>query len=107
MNNLNNMTTAIRSVLHQDVVEGYKGIMDFDLKSIPTNFKAQAVERHFIDIKEYKEEQSKRPEHTHYENTVVRAYKLLQIYREAESKRLSKIQDERTKTLHIGNRNAW
>lgn len=58
-----------------DIIPGYKGIMDLDVRNMDPRYIKDAIKDHYNDIKLYKLEQSKlKPEHR-YENTVLRINK--------------------------------
>lgn len=95
---------------HNDpnIEPGYKGIMDLDLSNIPHKFRKQAIEQHHKDIKEYKEEQAKRPERSRYEYTVERSER---IHREdiiaADKRKCEELEAQRLRYEHVvkGRRN--
>ena len=84
----------------ENIVKGYKGIMDLDLNLMPEQFWKDAIEQHEKDIKEYKIEQKKRPERLRYENTVVKANKLHEIDSAAAQKRKEMKMEEQEKRIY-------
>ena len=71
----------------ENIVKGYKGVMDLDLNLVPKEFWKVAIKQHEQDIKEYNMEQEKRPERLRYENTILRIKKLHEIDVKACEKR--------------------
>lgn len=65
------------------IVKGYQGIMDLDLSSIDPKFHKEVINQHYTDIAEYKRDQQERPPKLRYENTIARAYTLIEIDRKA------------------------
>lgn len=60
-------------------VPGFKGIMELDLTNVDKRLHLEMKRQHEIDIEEYKVEQEELPENMRYENTVVRAEKLIEM----------------------------
>jgi|TARA_Y100000389_G_C17366532_1_gene466629 hypothetical protein len=60
-------------------VPGFKGIMELDLTNVDKRLHSEMKRQHEIDIEEYKVEQEKLPEKLRYENTVVRAEKVIEM----------------------------
>jgi len=57
---------------NKDIIPGYHGIMDLDVRNMDPRYIKQAIEQHKNDIKIYTVEQAKlKPEHR-YENTIMR-----------------------------------
>ena len=81
----------------QEIVPGYKGIMDLDLTNIQEEYKADAVKQHYREIKEYKKEQQERPPHLRYENTIERINKQHALENRILSKNLYKLSEEQLK----------
>ena len=61
----------------KDIVPGYKGVMDLDLSIVAKENHAVVLKQHDEDIKSYKLYQESLPEHLRYDNTVVRAEKVV------------------------------
>ena len=61
----------------KDIVPGYKGVMDLDLSLVAKENRAVVLKQHDEDIKSYKLYQESLPEHLRYDNTVVRAEKVV------------------------------
>ena len=61
----------------KDIVPGYKGVMDLDLSLVAKENHAVVLKQHDEDIKSYKLYQESLPEHLRYDNTVVRAEKVV------------------------------
>lgn len=58
-----------------NIIPGYHGIMDLDIRHMEQKHTKQAIEQHYDDIKKYKAEQALlQPEHR-YENTIIRINK--------------------------------
>lgn len=60
-------------------VPGFKGIMELDLTNVDKRLHSEMKRQHEIDIEEYKVEQEELPEKLRYENTVIRAEKLIEM----------------------------
>lgn len=59
----------------KNIIPGYHGIMDLDVRHMEQKHTKQAIEQHYNDIKKYKAEQDLlKPEHR-YENTIIRINK--------------------------------
>jgi hypothetical protein len=56
----------------KEIIDGYKGMMELDLTTIPEYLKKETIEQHMKDIDNYKAEQYKLKPHLRYENTVAR-----------------------------------
>ena len=61
------------------IVSGYNGIMDLDLTNVDKRLHSTMIEQHEKDIKDYKAEQEKLPKRLRYENTVVKAQKIIEM----------------------------
>tara|TARA_B100001093_G_scaffold2607_2_gene2659 strand:- start:1343 stop:1621 length:279 start_codon:yes stop_codon:yes gene_type:complete len=85
--------------MSSNLVKGYNGIMDLDLNLVPSKFHKEAVEQHYKDIEEYKAEQYLLPENLRYENTVLKAEKIIKIEKLALQKRIKEKYDEDTKKI--------
>ena len=85
--------------MSSNIVKGYNGIMDLDLNLVPSKFHKEAVEQHYKDIEEYKAEQYLLPENLRYENTVLKAEKIIKIEKLALQKRIKEKYDEDTKKI--------
>ena len=83
--------------MNDNIVKGYKGIMDLDLNLVPKAFHREATEQHLKDINEYRLEQAKLPVKMRYDNTVVRAEKLHKIDSLYNQKRNKEEYDKKTK----------
>lgn len=60
-------------------VPGYKGIMELDLTNVEPKFHKEMKKQHKKDIEDYKMEQSKLPKRLRYENTIVKAHKVIEM----------------------------
>ena len=69
------------------IIEGYQGIMDLDLSLVDKKFWHEVIKQHHQEIEDYKTEQSLLPERLRYENTVVKAFRLIETDRKALEKR--------------------
>jgi len=85
--------------MSSNIVKGYNGIMDLDLNLVPIKFHREAVEQHYKDIENYKKEQALLPKKLRYENTVVKAEKIIKIGKLAHQKRLKEKYDEDTRRI--------
>lgn len=61
------------------IVPGYNGIMDLDLTNVDKRLHSVMIEQHKKDIEDYKEEQAKLPKRLRYENTIVKAQKVIEM----------------------------
>jgi hypothetical protein len=84
----------------ENIVKGYKGIMDLDLNLVPRAFWKEAIEQHEQDIKDYNMEQDKLPKRLRYSNTVLKAYNLHEVDRKAAVKRHQEQYEEDTKMIN-------
>jgi hypothetical protein len=81
-----------------NIIKGYQGIMDLDLSFVDEKYKSIVVKQHLQDIYNYKLEQSKMPEKLRYENTTLRALKIIKMDKDAafnESRHLENIQKQK------------
>lgn len=85
--------------MSSNIVKGYNGIMDLDLNLVPSKFHKEAVEQHYRDIEEYKTEQKLLPEKLRYENTVVKAEKVINAEKIALQKRIKEKYDEDSRRI--------
>lgn len=60
-------------------VPGYKGIMELDLTNVDKILHSEMKKQHKKDIEDYKIEQSKLPKRLRYENTIVKAQKVIEM----------------------------
>ena len=44
--------------MNNNIIKGYKGIMDLDLSGVPKEYHYDVINQHYKDIKEYKVYQS-------------------------------------------------
>jgi hypothetical protein len=61
------------------IVPGYNGIMDLDLTNVDKRLHSVMIEQHEKDIEDYKAEQAKLPKRLRYENTIVKAQKVIEM----------------------------
>lgn len=78
-----------------NIIKGYKGVMDLDLSGVPKEYHYDVINQHYKDIKEYKKYQSGLKKEHRYENSVHRIQMKLKEYSEIEKKR--KLEEERTR----------
>jgi hypothetical protein len=57
---------------NENIIKGYCGIMDLDIRNIDPKFKKDVIIQHYEDIKNYKKEQSELHPRLRYENTILR-----------------------------------
>ena len=62
-----------------NIIEGYKGIMELDLNLIEPKYRKETVNQHRKEIDAYRGDQYKLKPHLRYENTVGRIEKLHQL----------------------------
>ena len=70
-----------------NIIPGYKGIMDLDLNLVDPKFHKIATEQHMKDIGNYKAEQYLLKPHLRYENTIEKIKKIHEIDNIANKKR--------------------
>ena len=70
-----------------NIIPGYKGIMDLDLNLVDPKFHKIAIEQHLRDIYNYKKEQLLLIPHLRYENTVEKVNKIHEMDNIANKKR--------------------
>ena len=68
---------------NDNIVKGYKGIMDLDLSSIDPIFHKEVIAQHNKDITEYKREQHELPDKLRYENAIMHAHNIIELDRKA------------------------
>ena len=73
--------------------------MDLDLNLVPSKFHKEAIDQHYKDIENYKKEQALLPKKLRYENTIVKAEKVIEIERLALQKRIKEKYDEDTRRI--------
>ena len=88
----------------KNIIPGYHGIMDLDIRNMEQKHTKQAIEQHYNDIKKYKAEQELlKPEHR-YENTVIRINKEREYFcmkEKADSDAITKAELERNIQYNI------
>ena len=85
---------------NDNIIKGYKGVMDLDLSTIDPKFHNEVKKQHLAEIKEYKIYQRSLPPRLRYENTTVKALNLLKLDSEAartEALKRKKEQEEKDK----------
>ena len=80
-----------------NIIPGYKGIMDLDLNLVDPKFHKIAIEQHRKDIYNYKKEQSLLKPHLRYENTVEKVNKIHEMDNIANKKRQEQRDEETNK----------
>lgn len=83
---------------NDNIMKGYKGIMDLDLSAIDPKFHDEMRKQHLAEIKEYKAYQRSLPSRLRYENTTLRALKIVKLDKDAartEALKREKEQDEK------------
>ena len=88
----------------KNIIPGYNGIMDLDLRHMEQKHTKQAIDQHYNDIKKYKAEQELlKPEHR-YENTIIRINKEREYFcmkEKADSDAITKAELERNIQYNI------
>ena len=74
--------------MSKNIIPGYNGIIPLDLTNIDKKYHSILINRHHNDIELYKEEQARLPKHLRYENTVIRAEKLIKMDEDARKLQL-------------------
>lgn len=82
-------TIILPKKIDNNIVKGYKGIMDLDLNNIPKEFHKETINQHFKDIKLYDTYQNTLPELLRYENTIEIINQKLIKEKEIFSKRIN------------------
>jgi hypothetical protein len=80
-----------------NIVPGYKGIMDLDLSSISDHLKEDTINQHLNDIKNYRKEQSDLPERLRYENTIMYVNEVHRKDQLALQQRITEAQEKQRK----------
>ena len=76
--------------MSNNIVKGYKGVIDLDLSLVPELYKKTAIDQHYKDIAEYKKYQASLKKEHRYENTVARINKQLNYENVMKEERLKK-----------------
>jgi hypothetical protein len=79
---------SLNDKINNNVVKGYKGIMDLDLNLVPKILHEEMIKQHFKDIKIYDTYQNTLPEKLRYENTIARINQQLIKEKDILSKRI-------------------
>ena len=91
----------------KNIIPGYHGIMDLDVRHMEQKYIKQAIDQHYNDIKKYKAEQELlKPEHR-YENTVIRINKEREYFcmkEKADLDAIAKVALERNIQYNIRNK---
>ena len=88
---------------YEDIIPGYKGIMDLDMTEVPEEQKNILMEQHFKDIADYKKEQANLKPHLRYENTIERVKKIHEIDKQYLQKHYNKIEEDDIKRINVYN----
>ena len=86
-----------------NIVSGYKGIMDLDLTDVREELKKELSEQHQKDIDEYKAEQYKLEPRMRYENTIGRVQKIHDKDKIFQKKRMEEQNDREMERIKIYN----
>ena len=87
-----------------NIIPGYHGIMDLDIRNMEQKHTKQAIEQHYNDIKKYKAEQELLKPENRYENTIIRTNKKLEYFcmkEKADSDAIAKAALERNIQYNI------
>jgi hypothetical protein len=76
--------------MSNNIVKGYKGVIDLDLSLVPDLYKKTAIDQHNNDIAEYKKYQASLKKEHRYENTILRINKQLNYENMMKEERLKK-----------------
>lgn len=92
-----------------NIIPGYKGIMDLDLNFIEPKYRKETATQHMKEIDAYKSEQYQLKPHLRYENTVARIEKLQKLEQSILNAQRDKLCKEKEqyyeRTLEIINNN--
>ncbi len=80
---------------NDNIIKGYKGVMDLDLSTIDPKFHDEVRKQHLAEIKEYKIYQLSLPSRLRYENTTAKAQKTIKLDRDAARTEALKREKER------------
>ncbi len=73
-----------------NIVKGYKGVIDLDLSLVHKNHIQSAIKQHYKDIEDYKKYQKSLPEEQRYENTIERVQiQAEEYFRKRENARIA------------------
>jgi hypothetical protein len=92
-----------KSNKYEDIIPGYKGIMDLDMTEVPEEQKNILMEQHFKDIANYKKEQATLKPHLRYENTIERVKKIHKTDQQYLQKHYNKIEEDDIKRINVYN----
>ena len=84
---------------NNDIVKGYKGIMDLDLSFYNKEQQKVAVDQHYKDIYEYKKYQNELEPRLRYENTIEKVREIHYKDRLATIKRNNEEEEEKLKRI--------
>ena len=87
--------------MSNNIIDGYNGIMPLDLTNIDKKYHKTMIMEHKKNIKDYKLEQEKLPNHLKYENCVQKIYKQLEKEEYLKNLRLQKEQEEKFKKYNV------
>jgi len=88
----------------KNIIPGYLGIMDLDIRNMEQKHTKQAIDQHYNDIKKYKAEQELLKPEDRYENTIVRLNKQREYFcmkEKADSAAIAKAALERNIQYNI------
>lgn len=68
---------------NDNIMKGYKGVMDLDLSTIDPKFHKELRQQHQENIEEYKTYQHSLPSKLRYENSTAKAMQILKLDKEA------------------------
>jgi len=83
--------------MKENIIAGYKGIMELDLNLIEPKYRKETANQHAKEIDIYKGYQYKLKPHLRYENTTGRIYKLHQLERSILAKQTEAKRKEQMK----------
>ena len=81
----------------ENIIKGYKGIMDLDLSFYSIGERDSAIKQHYQDIEDYKKYQLSLKPKNRYENAIERVIKIHQYEYDMQQKRKKEEQERQNK----------
>ena len=87
--------------MNEIIIDGYQGIMPLDLTLVDKKYHKIMIEQHKKDIKEYKIEQQKLPQHLRYINCIDRIKKQLKVEDYIKKQRIERETKEKEQLYYL------
>ena len=81
--------------MNNNIIQGYKGILDLDLSLIPEMYHTSVIKQHYKDIEEYKKYQKTLKPENRYENTIEKIQIQIENENNLRKQQLKEQQDKR------------